>query len=671
LLLWTKLHEKEKTATLHRKMATVLWNMIGDKEKAKEHHEAALKILETEPESVELARLYEDMGHMLRRMGHVTEALTWVERALGLAEKLKAIEGVANSCIELSLEFGMIGDFKKQLEYANRGLKIALDNDYLETALAGYDKVAASLPSEEYEKRLDCVEKGLALAKKLGSISQHAYFLLGKAGEYALRGELDKAITLGEEAFTLARRTGDLAYIPWYLLSLGEAYQKLGEWDKSEQYCREAVDISRNQNEAQTNSWIRFNFARLHIDKGEYAKAKELLEEAIQIWKKAGARTMQMYNSTFLIWTLIELAETDKAQDLLDSLQKFARAPETGDMLFITNEMALRAILLRAQKRYADSIELFERTLKEWESVKANIWNAYYFARLVLCENARAYLERDQEGDKEKNLNLLHRALEMFQKMGAKKDIEKVEARIAFIETGKVVSKPKPVDRVSTGYADLDKLLNGGIPSDCAVVLTSPSCNERDLLVGSFLETGAKKGEVTFYITIDASAAKALAEESMSNLQLFVCNPEADAIIKSSPHVYTLKGVENLTDISIALTSAIRKLDLSLESPRRICIGLVSDVLLQHHAVETRRWLTALMTKLKSEGFTTLAVIDPQVHPTEEFHAIVGLFDGEISIYEKETEKGLEKFLKIKKMSNQEYLKDELLLTKEDLLKRQ
>jgi hypothetical protein len=127
-----------------------------------------------------------------------------------------------------------------------------------------------------------------------------------------------------------------------------------------------------------------------------------------------------------------------------------------------------------------------------------------------------------------------------------------------------------------------------------------------------------------------------------------------------------LKGVENLTDISIALTSAIRKLDPSLKGARRICIGLVSDVLLQHHAVETRRWLTALLTKLESEVFTTLAVMDPEMHPPQEARAILDIFDGEINI----TEKGLEKFLKIKKMSNQEYLKDELRLTKEEPQKR-
>jgi KaiC/GvpD/RAD55 family RecA-like ATPase len=227
----------------------------------------------------------------------------------------------------------------------------------------------------------------------------------------------------------------------------------------------------------------------------------------------------------------------------------------------------------------------------------------------------------------------------------------------------------KPIEPVSTGYADLDKLLCGGIPQDHAVILTSPSCDERDMLVKSFLEAGAKNGEVTFYVTMNPGTPRVLAEEFQSNFHLFICNPQADVIVKSAPNVIKLKGVENLTEISIALTSAIHKLGPSLKVPRRICIGLVSDVLLQHHAVQTRRWLTGLIPELQSEGFTTLAVMDPEIHPQEEVRAISGLFEGEISLYEKETEKGSEKFLKIKKMANQRYLKGELLLKEEDMQK--
>ena len=215
---------------------------------------------------------------------------------------------------------------------------------------------------------------------------------------------------------------------------------------------------------------------------------------------------------------------------------------------------------------------------------------------------------------------------------------------------------------VSTGCADLDNLLCGGLPPNSAVALTSPACNERDLLVEDFLETGARKGEITFYVTIDPGAAKLLAEEFPSNFHLLVCNPQAGAIFGEEPNVIKLKGVENLTDVSMALTSAMRKLNTSMKDQRRICLGLVSDVLLQHHAVQTRRWLTSLLAELKSNGFTTLAVLDPQMHASEELHAILGLFEGEINIYEKETDEGLRKYLRIKKMGNSKYLEDELPL---------
>lgn len=57
------------------------------------------------------------------------------------------------------------------------------------------------------------------------------------------------------------------------------------------------------------------------------------------------------------------------------------------------------------------------------------------------------------------------------------------------------------------------------------------------------------------------------------------------------------------------------------------------------------------------------------MHPSEEVHAILGLFEGEISIYERETKKGLKKFLKIKKITKQKYSKTELLLQGEKLRK--
>jgi len=221
--------------------------------------------------------------------------------------------------------------------------------------------------------------------------------------------------------------------------------------------------------------------------------------------------------------------------------------------------------------------------------------------------------------------------------------------------------------RISTGYEDLDNLLLGGIPGDYTVILASPSCDERDLLIKRFLEAGIRKNQPTFYITIEATGIRTLAEEFQSHFYVFVCNPRADVMTKSLPNIFKLKGVENLTDIDIALTKALQTVDTSSSGPRRACIEIISDVLLQHRAVTTRRWLAGLLPDLKSRGFTTLAVMNPQMHPQEEVQAILGLFEGEIRIYERETKEGLQRSLRIRKMYNQRYLENELSIRKERL----
>ena len=671
LLLWKQLREKEKISRLHRKMANVLWEEMGDTEKAEKHHERALKISETEPESPELASLYEDIAHMYYRTGDISKALSWAEKALELARKLNAHEVIASSYTSLGTVFLYTGARKKAIECLEKALKIALDNGYMETALRTYNNLATSLPAEESERRLEYLEKGFELSQKVGHTWMQSWIGTVLAYVYFSMGNSKKAILLVEESVALDRKARNMPGLSFSIGALGLACQALGEWDKSEEHYKEALNISQKLKEFQQIAQSYWGLGWLHFDKGEYVKARDFFEKEIEVFEKAGSKTDQMEASQFVIRTCIELGEMEKAQDLINSMHKFAL--EVKDKELMAGADAVRAMLFRALKKWKESIEHFEKSIQQYEALNARRWNVYFFAKWILYEYARVYLERNQEGDREKAYDLLNQALEIFQKLGAKKDIEKIKSRLAYIETGRRVLKPEPAaevvlpERIATGFADLDDLLFGGMPRDYAVILTSPSCNERDMLINKFLETGAREGQVTFHIIAKASETKNLAEEFQSNFYLFICNPQADKIIKSLPNVFKLKGVENLTDISIALSKAFRRFDTSISGPRRVCIEIISDVLLQHHAVQTRRWLLDLIPEFKSRGFTTLAVMNPQMHSAQEVHAILGLFEGEINIYERESEKGLEKFIKIKKMYNQRYLESELPLRKERL----
>jgi KaiC/GvpD/RAD55 family RecA-like ATPase len=214
---------------------------------------------------------------------------------------------------------------------------------------------------------------------------------------------------------------------------------------------------------------------------------------------------------------------------------------------------------------------------------------------------------------------------------------------------------------ISTG-GSADKLLYGGIRQNSAVALTAQSSDERSNFVNGFLEIGLQKGNQTFYVTIDPHSAISLAEQNPDDFKLFVCNPQADAFVKSAPNVFKLKGVDSLTNINIALLQAIRAIPPENKNPRRICVDIISDVLLQHGPIMTRKWLHELIAQLQNSGFTILGVINPLMHPSEQLHAVLESFDGEIAILEPPKGEKASKILKIKRMNDQTFAKEDMLL---------
>ncbi len=220
--------------------------------------------------------------------------------------------------------------------------------------------------------------------------------------------------------------------------------------------------------------------------------------------------------------------------------------------------------------------------------------------------------------------------------------------------------------RITTGRLDLDRLLLGGIPEDYAVALVAPSGDERALIVNRFLRAGVESGEVTLSVTAQTRNILELTESQLPNFFLILCNQHADQINPNQSNVFKLKGVENLTEIDIALTKAFRTLDATRSGHRRACIEIVSEVLIEHHAVTTRKWLTEFLSELRSKGFTTMTVVDSKMHSPEELQAILSVFDGEIWVSEKETAEGDKLTMKIKKLYDQKYLNEEIIIKKEE-----
>ena len=64
-----------------------------------------------------------------------------------------------------------------------------------------------------------------------------------------------------------------------------------------------------------------------------------------------------------------------------------------------------------------------------------------------------------------------------------------------------------------------------------------------------------------------------------------------------------------------------------------------------------------------SRGFTMLAEMNPAMHPSDQANAVLDLFDGEINLYQTEDPLECKKSIRVKKLRNQDYLKNPICLT--------
>jgi len=223
------------------------------------------------------------------------------------------------------------------------------------------------------------------------------------------------------------------------------------------------------------------------------------------------------------------------------------------------------------------------------------------------------------------------------------------------------VEKVVLAGRVSTGTEELDSLLLGGLPKEYAVVLTGSPSDERELLIRNFLEAGAAEGGTSFYVATEAGSLEKLLQKP--DFYLFLCNPRPKVKVPDLPNVHKLHSKADINNLNIALAQAHRTVQQSLS--KRICINIVSDVLANYTVKTTRKWIAELTTDLISKGFTILAIINPLIHTPEELNNLLELFDGEIILTQTEDPLECGKSVVVKKLRNQDYIKNSICLTKQ------
>lgn len=227
--------------------------------------------------------------------------------------------------------------------------------------------------------------------------------------------------------------------------------------------------------------------------------------------------------------------------------------------------------------------------------------------------------------------------------------------------------QPKPTlggQNISTGYSELDTVLAGGLPIGYAILIVSPPCDERDLLFRKIIESSLSMGSQIFFLSRDLIRTQDFANRYGKDFHVF--SPQADKLTSAGGNVYKIQGLQNLSDLNISFTKAVESLPKNLPG-KLIIIDILSDILLEHKALTTRKWLDGFVGKRKAEGFTIIGVLNPLISSQQDTQTITDLFDGVIEIYERELKERARRFLIVKKLYGRKYVDTELMLDKDKL----
>ena len=169
------------------------------------------------------------------------------------------------------------------------------------------------------------------------------------------------------------------------------------------------------------------SLGELSTEKEDYVEAEKHLKESRSIYENAGSTRLLLYEVLPSLSKLyLRKGEIDKAQELIE--KTYENATRSGNVLAISRSEMLKAMLFREQKNWGQSLQFFEKSLQGYRSLNAEKWYVWEFAEL-LYEYGLMHLNRNEEGDREKAYSILNEALAIYQKMDAKKKIEKVIAK--------------------------------------------------------------------------------------------------------------------------------------------------------------------------------------------------------------------------------------------------
>jgi class 3 adenylate cyclase/tetratricopeptide (TPR) repeat protein len=418
LALYEKLGDRRGMVGTHLHLNNLYtWQWDGAREDlGLKHLEAAAAITEEDPDSVGKGRVYQRIGHGHLHRCQPVNALAWAQRAEDIFGRLNIPMGTS---VGTALTY--TGRVNEGIGYNEKNWELVMKAaNPLIMAVFGHDLSLTLALVKDVSRAREWGERVLPHVIK-ASPNFEAMLQRPLALIYTLAGDIAKAEDACRSVEQIESKTL-LGCIYEDAAAVGFCYLRRGAWDKAGEYLATASRRHEDRSTITAISGCALALASLRLQTGEYAQAESLLRRSLDLCRSGG-------NVLFELWVLPVLGElyltmgdlgkaaeqVTRGFELLSPDQKWYGLPAG---IYLTSGMLAAASKRwdEAETSFAKAVAINRRYQLPWDEGK------------TLYEWGLMHVARGGAGDRDTAWTNLDAALDLFRRVEARRDIDKVLA---------------------------------------------------------------------------------------------------------------------------------------------------------------------------------------------------------------------------------------------------
>ncbi len=300
------------------------------------------------------------LGNFLLDQSRFTEALEAFQEMLTIARQTadRWSEGAALS--GLGLAYHRLGQINRAIDFHQQRLTIAReigDRGGEGTELGNLGIAYNNLG--QYDRAIDFHQQHLSIARELGDRRGEGTALGGLGIAYSNLGQCDRAIDFSQQHLTIAREIGDRRGEGNALGNLGITYRNLGQIKRAIDFYQQQLTITREIGDRRGEGNALGNLGDAYKGLGQYDQGINFHQQHLSIARELGDRWGEGTALGGLGIAYSNLGQCDRAIDF--SQQHLTIAREIGDRRGEGNALVILIAASRGLRKYRQANNYFQQ----------------------------------------------------------------------------------------------------------------------------------------------------------------------------------------------------------------------------------------------------------------------------------------------------------------------